>query len=115
MTDGRSFRQPKVVAFLSKFDKDRAKNFNDLIKVAKCFEFTGFEDVNWEDDLWTVTGGRLTKLPGKKVKRVSINFKPPEKLCFDMTSEWKDVIKALFLHRFHAKNQSGSLLLPLYI
>ncbi len=106
MTDGRSFRKAKVVPFISKFDMDRAKNFNELIKVAKCFEFTGFEDVNWEDDLWTITGGRLTKLPGRKVKRVSIEFNPPEKLSFDMTSEWKDVTKALFLHRFHARNQS---------
>lgn len=109
MSNIRSSRRGRVVPFLNYLDKDRQSNFQDLVKKAKKFELEGFEDINWEDSVWYIKGGRLIKETGRNSSVVSLCFQYSPKLGgTTIKHEWADLIKALFLLRFHRRNQAVS-------
>lgn len=108
MSDNRSKRKTKVIPFITIKD-DRQNNLEDLVSLAKTLELEGFENVNWEDQLWTIIGGRLVNLTGKNSKIASIEFKLPPNLGEEpLIDEWTELAKALFVLRFHQKNQAIS-------
>ncbi|MBD2232516.1 integrase [Phormidium tenue] len=107
MADKRSQRKPKVVPFLDQVDRDIQRNLQDLIKLAKQLSPEGFESVIWDKSIWTVTGGKLIKLSGKNLSKADLVFHFSPKLGGEpIPSPWSDYIKALFLLRFHQKQQS---------
>lgn len=108
MSDGRSARKSKVVAFIDRLGLDRKNNLNQLIKKAKMLKLLGFEQIEWNQATWTVTGGRLIKLTGKNTKTASFNFIYSSYIgCTELKGEWADVAKALFILRFHRKYQAA--------
>jgi hypothetical protein len=108
MADGRSNRKSKVIAFVDRLSQDRSDNFNILLAKAKMLELEGFDSIHWGDSKWTVTSGRLTKLTGKNAKSSSFNFIYSPKLGGDpIKGKWADIVKSLFILRFHRKYQSA--------
>ena len=108
MNDGRTDRKTKVIAFLDRLDRDRAINLDSLVRVSRQLKMAGFESVEWESNAWKITAGRLTKLTGKNTHTSTFTFTFSQKLgakC--LAGEWDTVSKALFLLRFHRKNQSA--------
>lgn len=106
MPDNRSKRKTKVISFIT-IEDDRASNLSSLINLAKKLKLEGFESVVWQDSPWIITGGRLIKQTGKHSTQATIDFILPPKLEGEaLTSEWADVAKALFVLRFHQKNQA---------
>jgi len=109
MPDARAKRKAKVVPFLSKLDKDRVVNFQALMNRAKMLKMEGFENVNWEESSWLVTGGYLTKQAGRKAGNVTLNFLYSPKLGGEaIESGWAALAKALLVLRFHRRNQATS-------
>ncbi len=109
MADGRSNRKSKVVAFIDRLSKDRANNFNVLLSKAKMLELEGFGEVDWESNTWKITSGRLIKQTGKKSKSSSFNFMlSPALGRGPIDGEWTDLVKTLFILRFHRKYQVAS-------
>lgn len=108
MPDNRSKRKTKVISFIS-IEDDRASNLSSLIDLAQKLKLEGFETVVWQDSLWVITGGRLVKQTGKHNIKATMDFALPPKLEGEaLTSEWAAVAKALFMLRFHQKNQAIS-------
>ena len=106
MSDNRSKRKIKVISFVT-IEDDRASNLSSLINLAKQLKLEGFESVVWQDSPWVITGGRLIKQTGKHSTQATIDFVLPPKLESEaLTSDWADVAKALFVLRFHQKNQA---------
>ncbi len=108
MADKRSQRKASVVQFLSRLDVDRLKNSASLVERAKSLTLDGFDMTLWDNAEWIITGGRLLKLTGKNVSKVTLNFHyalPLDK--GELKSEWADLIKALMVLRFHRDNQSA--------
>ena len=106
MPDNRSKRKTKVISFVT-IEDDRASNFLSLINLAKKLKLEGFESVVWQDSPWVITGGRLVNQTGKHNTQATIDFVLPPKLGDEsLKNEWADVAKALFVLRFHRKNQA---------
>lgn len=106
MSDKRSKRRVKVIPFVTIRD-DRKINLSDLVSLAKSLQLEGFEEAAWEDQFWSITGGRLVNLTGKNSKKASIEFKLSPKLGEEpLVDEWSELAKALFVLRFHQKNQA---------
>ena len=106
MPDNRSKRKTKVISFIT-IEDDRASNFLSLINLAKKLKLEGFESVVWQDSPWVITGGRLVNQTGKHNTQATIDFVLPPKLGNEsLKNEWADVAKALFVLRFHRKNQA---------
>lgn len=106
MSDNRSKRRTKVISFVT-IEYDRASNLSSLINLAKKLKLEGFESVVWQDSLWIITGGRLVKQTGKHSIQATIDFVLAPKLGSEaLTNEWANVAKALFVLRFHQKNQA---------
>ena len=108
MSDARSKRKARVLSFISLLDKDRQINFLSLINKAKKLELEGFEALQWDQSVWIIKAGRLIKHAGKNPSSASIFFQYPPKLGgAEIHRKWADLIKALFLLRFHRKHQSA--------
>ncbi|HET9241395.1 MAG TPA: hypothetical protein VFO10_29280 [Oligoflexus sp.] len=108
MADGRSQRKARVIPFVGKLDHDRAKNLDELIAKAQLLKVPGFENIVWAQPTWNINDGRLTKLTGKNVQSLSLNFQFPPKLGGQaIPGEWADLAKALLILRFHRKHQSA--------
>lgn len=106
MPDNRSKRKAKVISFVT-IEDDRASNLLSLINLAKKLKLEGFESVVWQDSPWVITGGRLVNQTGKHNTQATIDFVLPPKLGDgSLKNEWADVAKALFVLRFHRKNQA---------
>ena len=106
MPDNRSKRKAKVISFVT-IEDDRASNLLSLINLAKKLKLEGFESVVWQDSPWVITGGRLVNQTGKHNTQATIDFALPPKLGDEsLKNEWADVAKALFVLRFHRKNQA---------
>ncbi|MGP5408442.1 integrase [Psychrobacter celer] len=106
MPDNRLKRKTKVISFVT-IEDDRASNFLSLINLAKKLKLEGFESVVWQDSPWVITGGRLVNQTGKHNTQATIDFVLPPKLGNEsLKNEWADVAKALFVLRFHRKNQA---------
>lgn len=107
MTDARSNRKAKVLRFLDRIDRDRKTNLKMLVEKASLMKLEGFDAIEWADDKWQITGGRLVKLTGRNTKLVSFDFSLPKKLGSEaLKGDWATVAKALFVLRFHRKNQA---------
>lgn len=108
MADGRSNRKAKVVPFIDRLERDRNANLQTLVSKAKLMRLEGFESINWDDDAWLVTAGRLIKLTGKNTNSASFHFSLLPKLVSDtLKGDWKAIAKALLILRFHRKHQSA--------
>ncbi|MBP2280189.1 hypothetical protein H4W00_001002 [Psychrobacter sp. PL19] len=108
MSDNRSKRKTKVISFVTIKD-DRDFNLNELVKVAKQLRLEGFEFVVWQDEEWRIIGGRLSNLTGTNNRQTVIKFRSAPKLGGELLSDkWLEVAKALFILRFHRKNQASS-------
>jgi hypothetical protein len=108
MVDKRSQRKASVVQFLSHLDIDRLKNSASLVARAKSLKLDGFNMKLWDESEWVITEGRLVKLSGKNVSKVTLNFHyalPLDKGA--LKSEWADLVKAMIVLRFHRDNQSA--------
>lgn len=106
MSDNRSKRKTKVISFVTIKD-DRTFNLLSLINLAQKLKLEGFESVVWQDSPWIITGGRLVNQTGKHATQATIDFVLPPKLGDgSLKDEWADVAKALFILRFHRKNQA---------
>ncbi|PHM56852.1 integrase [Xenorhabdus sp. KK7.4] len=107
VADGRSNRKAKVIRFTNRLERDRKENLHALISKAKLMKLEGFESINWDDPVWQITGGRLVKLTGKNSKSAAFHFSLPAKLGSDaFIGDWDSTAKALFVLRFHRKNQA---------
>lgn len=108
MADKRSQRKASVVQFLSRLDIDRLKNSASLVERAKSLTLDGFDMTYWDNTEWIITGGRLLKLTGKNISKVTLNFHyalPLDKGA--LKDEWADLVKALIVLRFHRRNQAA--------
>jgi hypothetical protein len=106
MTDNRSNRKTRMLPFVSLLDKDRQANLLALIGKAKKLEIEGFEKVAWNESVWRINAGRLTKITGKNTSNASLIFHFPPKLGnAPLNGQWADLIKALVLLRYHRRNQ----------
>jgi len=108
MADKRSQRKARVVQFLSRLDVDRLKNSASLVERAKSLTLDGFDMTYWDNNEWIIKGGRLLKLTGKNVSKVTLNFHyalPLDKGA--LKDEWADLVKALIVLRFHRRNQTA--------
>lgn len=107
MSDKRSERKASVAQFLARLDKNRAVNLVSLIEKAKQFEMEGFDRNAWDDDVWTITAGRLIKQNGKNVSKVTLGFLYAPKLGGGpLVGEWAAIAKALMMLRFHRDQQA---------
>lgn len=107
MSDGRSNRKFKVLPFVDRIERDRKLNHRTLVRKAKLMKLEGFEGVKWDDDTWMINGGRLFKLTGKNINSITINFSFPPKIGSKfLPRDWADVLKSLFILRFHRKHQA---------
>lgn len=67
----------------------------------------GFESIIWESSTWTISGGRLVKITGKNCRSTTLNFLLAPKLGgAALMDSWAEVAKALFVLRFHRRNQT---------
>jgi hypothetical protein len=109
MRDGRSQRRASVVQFISALDKNIQTNLNLLVESAKQLNMEGFESVVWEDYTWHITAGRLLKGTGRNAPTLKLHFHYPPKICETLIErDYAEIIKALFVLRFHRKNQCSS-------
>ena len=59
MSTQKVLRKSKVIPFLTSLQIDRQVNFQNLISKAKLLHLDGFEHIDWENEVWEITGGRL--------------------------------------------------------
>lgn len=87
---------------------DRQINFDALVKKAKQFDLEGFDKKEWDQDTWNITAGRLLKLSGKNVQKVTLSFNYPPKLGGEVIqSSWSELTKAILVLRFHRSQQAA--------
>ena len=102
-------RKSKVIPFLTSLQIDRQINFKNLVSKAKLLNLDGFEHIEWENEVWEITGGRLLQQSGRNSLSVKMNFNYPPKLGDDrIGGDWEQLAKALFLLRLHSKQQNLS-------
>ncbi len=107
MSDGRATRKTKVIRFIDRLERDRQSNLQGLITKAKVLELEGFEKIDWEQEVWSITGGRLFKAGGKNIKSITLNFIYSPKLGKGtLPTNWDKVAKSLMVLRFHRKHQN---------
>ena len=109
MSTQKILRKSKVIPFLTSLQIDRQVNFQNLISKAKLLHLDGFEHIDWENEVWEITGGRLLQQSGRNSLSVKMNFNYPPKLGDDrIGGDWEQLAKALFLLRLHSKQQNLS-------
>ncbi|RKG42442.1 MULTISPECIES: integrase [Acinetobacter] len=109
MSIEKVLRKSKVIPFLTSLQIDRQANFNNLITKAKLLKLDGFESIEWDKEVWKITGGRLLQQSGRNSLSVIINFSYPPKLEEGrIGGDWEQLAKALFLLRLHSKQQNLS-------
>lgn len=109
MRDGRSQRKANVVQFISALDKNVQTNLDFLVELARKLELDGFANVTWQDSIWNISAGRLLKETGRNVPTLKLYFNYPPKIGAEtIEDKYANLIKALFVLRFHRKNQSTS-------
>ena len=109
MSTQKVLRKSKVIPFLTSLQIDRQVNFQNLISKAKLLHLDGFEHIDWENEVWEITGGRLLQQSGRNSLSVKMNFNYPQKLGDDrIGGDWEQLAKALFLLRLHSKQQNLS-------
>ena len=109
MSTQKVLRKSKVIPFLTSLQIDRQVNFQNLISKAKLLHLDGFEHIDWENEVWEITGGRLLQQSGRNSLSVKMNFNYPPKLGDDrIGGDWEQLAKALFLLRLHSKQQNLS-------
>lgn len=107
MDGGHSNRKARIIPFLSALDKDRKANLTALIAQAKKVEIEGFESEDWNNNIWAVKSGRLSKQSGKNVLSASLIFNFPSKISSNpLPDDWANLVKTLVILRVHRKNQS---------
>lgn len=107
MSTEKVLRKSKVIPFLTSLQIDRQVNFNNLVAKAKLLKLEGFELIQWDEEVWEITGGRLLQQSGKNSLSITINFIYPPKLGGKIIKgNWADLVKALLLLRFHSKQQN---------
>lgn len=109
MKDNRSSRHARVIPFLTRLEKDRNKNLNQLIDLAKSLVLEGFEKVAWNDHTWVITAGRLLQSSGRNMRKAPLKFTFSKNLSSNeepFPVVWADLIKSLMVLRFHQKNQN---------
>jgi len=109
MSTEKFLRKSKVIPFLTSLQIDRQINFKNLVSKAKLLTLDGFELIEWENEVWEITGGRLLQQSGRNSLSVKMNFNYPPKLGDDrIGGDWEQLAKALFLLRLHSKQQNLS-------
>ncbi len=109
MSDGRATRKSKVIRFIDRLERDRQSNLQSLITKAKMLELEGFEKIDWEQEVWNITGGRLFKAGGKNIKSITLSFRYSPQLDQEtLIGDWDKVAKSLMVLRFHRKHQNVS-------
>ena len=109
MSTQKVLRKSKVIPFLTSLQIDRQVNFNNLVAKAKLLKLEGFELIQWDEEVWEITGGRLLQQSGRNSLSVKMNFNYPPKLGDDrIGGDWEQLAKALFLLRLHSKQQNLS-------
>lgn len=106
---GRSLSSGRtnVIPFVSRLEQDCTENLRSLCERAKILKLVGFEEVSWGAPLWTILGGRLVKITGKNCRATTLNFNLSPKLGgAELSGAWAEVAKALFILRFHRRNQA---------
>lgn len=109
MSTEKVLRKSKVIPFLTSLKIDRQVNFQNLVSKAKLLNLDGFEHIEWENEVWEITGGRLLQQSGRNSLSVKMNFNYPPKLGNDrIGGDWEQLAKALLLLRLHSKQQNLS-------
>ncbi|MNG48122.1 Phage integrase family protein [compost metagenome] len=109
MRTEKVLRKSKVIPFLTSLQIDRQVNFNSLIAKAKLLKLDGFERIQWDEEVWEITGGRLLQQSGRNSLSITMNFSYPPKLDGErIGGDWEQLVKALFLLRLHSKHQNLS-------
>ncbi|GHA76964.1 integrase [Cognatilysobacter bugurensis] len=106
IVDGRSERRRKVVAFLTKLQRNRKQNLSAMVELAKKLmgQFPGAE---WDQETWTVTRGPLVGRAGRNNRAVSIHFGLPlNRKQEALRGDFADCAKALVALRYHRSTQS---------
>ncbi|MFX9106047.1 integrase [Acinetobacter baumannii] len=107
MSTEKVLRKSKVIPFLTSLQIDRQVNFNNLVAKAKLLKLEGFELIQWDEEVWEITGGRLLQQDGRNSLSITINFIYPPKLGGEkIKGNWANLVKALLLLRFHSKQQN---------
>ncbi|ALD02462.1 integrase [Acinetobacter sp. TTH0-4] len=109
MSTEKVLRKSKIIPFLTSLQIDRQVNFNNLISKAKLLKLDGFQLIQWNEEVWEITGGRLLQQSGRNSLSITMNFSYPPKLDGErIGGDWEQLAKALFLLRLHAKQQNLS-------
>lgn len=109
MSDARSNRKSNVTPFISQQAKDRLSNFESLLIKAKKLSLDGFDRSEWDNPIWTITGGRLLKISARNPLSLTLNFHySPELGGEPIKGEWAALIKCLIVLRFHRYQQAVS-------
>lgn len=107
MSTEKVLRKSKVIPFLTSLQIDRQVNFNNLVSKAKLLKPDGFELIQWDKEVWEITGGRLLQKSGRNSNSVTIGFIYSPKLGRNrLGGDWEDLAKALMILRLHSKHQS---------
>lgn len=109
MSTEKVLRKSKVIPFLTSLQIDRQVNFNNLVAKAKLLKLDGFELIQWDEEVWEITGGRLLQHSGRNSLSITMSFIYPPKLSGErIGGDWEKLAKALFLLRLHSKQQNLS-------
>lgn len=107
MAKSGNMRARKVVPFLSTVEKAREGNRDRLVDAAKKILPTVLPGAQWDEPLWTITGGRLLVQKGKNVGRVTLEFTEPVKVSRDaLAGDFAEIVKALVILRFNRSQQA---------
>ncbi|MDK2129287.1 integrase [Acinetobacter baumannii] len=107
MRTEKVLRKSKVIPFLTSLEIDRQENFKNLVSKAKLLKLEGFDPLQWDEEVWEITGGRLLQQNGRNSLSITINFIYPPKLGGEkIKGNWENLVKALLLLRFHSKQQN---------
>lgn len=107
MSTEKVLRKSKVIPFLTSLQIDRQVNFRNLISKAKLLKLEGFEHVEWADQVWEITGGRLLQQSGRNSQAVKIYFCYSPKLGEQrIGGDLEQLAKTLLLLRLHSKQQN---------
>ena len=93
MRTEKVLRKSKVIPFLTSLQIDRQANFNSLIAKAKLLKLDGFERIQWDKEVWEITGGRLLQQSGRNSLSVTMNFSYPPKLDGErIGGDWEQLV-----------------------
>ena len=107
MRNEKIIRKFKTIPFLTSLEVDRRLNLKNIIYKAKLLKLNGFEFIQWNEEIWEITSGRLLQESSKNIRCINLRFLYSSKLGNNrLGGDWEELAKALVLLRLHSKQQN---------